>query len=220
MKREISPEVKRYIGNEVLPRYKELKGHSDSHITDVIKRSLMITQDLDDINIDMVYVIAAYHDLGRLIDNETHHLESGKMLRADETLKNFFNEDEIETMAEAVEDHRASLKGDPRSIYGRIVSSADRSCDVDEVLTRAYDYQSLLHPDRSEREKIEIIRAVLREKYIPGAYGAKKMYFPNPEYETFLKKIDDITATPERFYKVQTEFNRKRFGTKPVKSEA
>ena len=209
--KKINPKVRRYIGNEILPKYQQLKGHTDTHIADVIRRSLKIARDLEDINLDMVYVIAAYHDLGHLIDNETHHLESAKMLRADETLKTFFSPTEIETMSEAVEDHRASLPHDPRNIYGKIVSSADRSCDVSELLTRAYDYNKLLHPDFSEEETIENIRLVLRGKYIPGAYASKKMYFKNPEFEAFLKQVDEITATPEKFYQVQTEFNRHRF---------
>ena len=214
MKKEINPEVCRYIGNEILPRYRQLKGHTDTHITDVIERSLKIAQDLEDINIDMVYVIAAYHDLGRLVDNKTHHIESGKMLRADETLKTFFTDDEIEVMAEAVEDHRASLKGDPRSLYGRIVSSADRSCDVNEILARAYDYNRALNPDLPEKEAIEVIRLILRGKYIPGAYADKKMYFRTPEYDSFLKKVEEITSTPDGFYRIQIEFNKKRFGGK------
>ena len=208
----INPKVRRYIGNEILPKYQALKGHTDTHISDVIKRSLKIARELEDINLDMVYVIASYHDLGRLVDNETHHLESGKMLRADETLKLFFTPEEIEIMAEAVEDHRASLKRDQRSIYGKIVSSADRSCDIDEILIRAYDYNKTLHPEFNEEQTIENIRLVLRGKYIPGAYGDKKMYFRTPEYDAFLKKVDEITSTPEGFYKIQTEFNKKRFG--------
>lgn len=67
-------------------------------------------------NIDMVYIIAAYHDLGRLVDNETHNIESGKMVREDKFLRENFSAEEVETMAEAVEDHRASLGHEPRSI--------------------------------------------------------------------------------------------------------
>ncbi len=211
----VKPEIRQYVEEEILPKYKELKGHTDTHIADVIRRSLKIAKDSENVNLDMVYVIAAYHDLGRLIDNETHHLESGKMLRADKRLRDFFSEDEIEIMAEAVEDHRASLKRDPRSIYGKIVSSADRSCDVDEILVRAYDYNKTLHPEFTEEETIENVRLVLRGKYIPGAYGDKKMYFRTPEYDEFLRKVDEITQTKEGFYKIQTEFNKKRLKSAP-----
>ncbi len=214
--KKVNPKVRRYIGNEILPKYHQLKGHTDSHISDVIYRSLKIAKSLEGVNLDMVYVIAAYHDLGRLVDNETHHLESAKMLRADEPLKDFFTDEEIKIMAEAVEDHRASLKRDPRSLYGKIVSSADRSCDIAEILVRAYDYNKTLHPDFTEEETIENIRLVLRGKYIPGAYGDKKMYFRTPEYDDFLKKVDEITSTPDGFYKIQTEFNRKRFAKNPT----
>ena len=208
---KIRPEIRVHIKNNVLPEYHKLKGHTDQHIRDVIRHSLEIADTLDDINYDMVYVIASYHDLGRLVDNETHHLESAKMLRADPVLKKYFTESEIETMAEAVEDHRASLKGDPRSIYGKIVSSADRSRDIDEVLARAYDYNRILHPTYTDEQTIEAVRLVLRGKYTPDGYGAKKMYFKDPSYDDFLKKIDELTKTKEGFYKIQSEFNRKRF---------
>ena len=97
--KKVNPKVRRYIGNEILLKYHQLKGHTDSHISDVIYRSLKIAKSLEGVNVDMVYVIAAYHDLGRLVDNETHHLESAKMLRADESLKDFFTNEEIEIMA-------------------------------------------------------------------------------------------------------------------------
>ena len=214
----VKPEVRGYVESEILSKYRQLKGHTDSHIADVIRRSFRIAKGLDKVDFDMVYVIAAYHDLGRLVDNETHHLESAKMLRADEVLRKFFTDEEIEVMAEAVEDHRASLKRDPRSLYGKIVSSADRSCDITEILIRAYDYNKTLHPDFTEEETIENIRLVLRGKYIPGAYGDKKMYFRTPEYDDFLKKVDEITFTSEGFYKIQTEFNRKRFESARLKT--
>ena len=38
-------------------------------------------------------------------DRATHHLISGEILKQDVTLRQWFNEIEIETMKEAVEDH-------------------------------------------------------------------------------------------------------------------
>ena len=208
--KKIDPEVCRYIENEILPKYRGLKGHTDAHIADVIRRSLIIAKDFDDVNLDMVYVIAAYHDLGRLIDNETHNLESAKMIRNDEALKDFFTPEEVIVMSEAVEDHRASLGHEPRSIYGKIVSCADRSTNIAEPLGRAYDYEKSLHPDWSEEEVIEQVRIHLREKYSHGGYAVKTMYFKNPEFEDFVEKIEKVTATQDIFYRVQTEFNKQR----------
>ena len=107
-------------------------------------------------------------------------------------------------MAEAVEDHRASSeRPEPRSIYGKIVSSADRSYSVNEILARAYDYNKTLHPDYTEDELIEAVRS-------PDGYAATKIYFLKEEYYEFLKEVDRLTRDPEQFKKAQQEFNKKR----------
>ena len=217
MKREVNPEIKVYIEETILPRYKELKGHTDSHIREVIVRSLKFSEQAGDVNIDMVYVVAAYHDLGRLIDNETHNLESAKMLQKDEFLKNHFSAAEIQIMAEAVEDHRASLGREPRSVYGKIVSSADRNPNLESMLARAYDYNRLLHPEYTEAEMIENVRKVLRKKYTPNGYAAKAMYFDDPDFEHMLVEVERITRSPEEFYQIQSEFNRSRRQKSPPK---
>ena len=211
MNLRICPKVKSYIEQEILPRYKKMPGHSLDHIQNVIERSMRIASTLEDIDINMVYVIAAYHDLGREIDNEMHHAWSGYLLRRDRTLEKLFMPEEIEIMAQAVEDHRASLKlPEPRSIYGKIVSSADRSFDLNEILARAYDYNKTLHPDYTEDEIIEAVRRILRRKYAPGGYASKRIYYLKEEFEEFQKQVDELTSNPEKFKKTQQEFNKKR----------
>ena len=209
--RTVCPKVRHYIETEILPRYEKLPGHSLTHIRNVIERSLLLARQIEgDIDIDKVYVIAAYHDLGREIDNETHHLCSGKLLRSDTGLAELFLPEDIEIMAQAVEDHRASLKPEPRSIYGKIVSSADRSYSIDEILERAYDYNTYLHPEMSEEDRIEEIRKILRRKYSPDGYAADKIYFFKSEYKAFLRRVEEITENPVEFRHIQQDFNRRR----------
>ncbi len=205
----VRPEVEEYVKAEVLPQYEKMLGHTIIHINQVISRSLAIAEDLD-VDRDMVYVAAAYHDLGRTIDDETHHIESGKLLRKDEKLKEFFSDEQIETMAETVEDHRASLKGDPRSIYGRIVSSADRYMDIDDMLARSYDYSKHLHPDWTDEEIIEEARIHLREKFTPDGYGSKKVYYPTVDDIECFKLVDEYTKDPAEYQKIMKEFNKNR----------
>ncbi|MBR2544488.1 hypothetical protein IKF04_04315 [Candidatus Saccharibacteria bacterium] len=121
-----------------------------------------------------------------------------------------FFEAEIETMAEAVEDHRASLKGDPRSIYGKIVSSADRNVDVDDMLARSYDCAVGLYPDKTEDERIEIARTWLYEKYRPDGYAVKKIYFSTPDDKECFEKIGEITKDPLTYRKIARMFNKQR----------
>ncbi len=210
----IKPEIIEYIETEILPQYNGIGGHTDEHIRQVIERSLNFHKQAPELNIDMVYIIAAYHDLGRLIDNKTHHLESAKLLRKDKFIKDHFTDEEIETMAEAIEDHRASLGREPRSAYGKLVSSADRNTDIEDMLSRPYDYQKHLNPEMSEDELIETARTHLRKKYSPDGYAAKTMYFDNPDFKAVLIKIEEITRDPQEFAKIMREHNAKRKAAK------
>ena len=210
---KVSKEIRDYIEAEILPKYSGLGGHTDSHVQQVIERSLRFAEQAPEINLDMAYVIAAFHDLGRLIDDETHNFESAKMLRADDFIKAHFSADEVNTMAEAIEDHRASLGREPRSVYGKLVSSADRNSSIDELLSRCYDYTKHLHPEMTDDQLCEEARIHLREKYSPDGYAAKTMYFDDPDFRDMLIKTEEMTRTTEGFAKIQKEFNQKRWGS-------
>ena len=122
----INPRLKDYIEAEILPRYREFdSAHRIDHVQEVIRGSLELALHYD-VDVDMVYTVAAYHDTGLCGGREEHHILSGRILRGDATLKHYFSPDKIEIMAQAVEDHRASSSHAPRSIYGRIAAEADR----------------------------------------------------------------------------------------------
>jgi len=206
----IKRELEEYIENEVLPKYSELSGHTNAHIAQVISRALSITTKLDNVDVNIVYTAAACHDLGRLIDDETHNVESAKMIMADKKLKDFFTEEEIKLIAEAAEDHRASLEGDPRSIYGKIISTADRDVDFDEMIRRSYDYARLIHPEFNDNQVIEEARFHLRDKYKPDGYGVKKVYFKDEDSTKCFERIEEVTRDPIEYRKFVKEFNKKR----------
>ena len=101
-----------YIESEIIPRYAGFdEAHRVDHARTVIEESLKLAG--NDVNIDMVYAIAAYHDTGLCEGREKHHLVSGRIIREDGTLRRWFTEDQIETMAQAAEDHRASSDHEP-----------------------------------------------------------------------------------------------------------
>ena len=208
---EVGADIKKYVENDLMPKYAGVGGHTDKHIRQVITRSMRFAKQAPGVNLDMVYVIAAYHDLGRLVDDETHNIESAKMMRKDEFLKKHFSADEIKTMAEAVEDHRASLGREPRSVYGKIVSSADRNANVKVMLGRVYDYTKYLHPEMTEDEIIEEARIQLRKKYSPDGYAAKTMYFDDPKFAGALEEVERITRDFGTFAKAIHDNNQQRF---------
>lgn len=196
----INTELKKYIENKIMPQYVQNDlGHNKDHIEYVIKRSLFFAKTVDNINLNMVYTIAAYHDLGHNKDAANHEKVSSEILLADQKLTEFFKEEEIKTMAEAVYDHRASLVGKPRSIYGEIVSSADRNVTIEIPLKRTYAYRVKHNDDYYLSDIIYESRQHLLKKYGNNGYANEKMYFEDLEYSIFLKEITKLINDEDLF---------------------
>lgn len=182
--------LEEYIETQILPLYEHFdKGHQRAHAEDVIAQSRQLSRyyDTDE---DMVYTIAAYHDTGLQVDRKTHHLESGRILREDSHLRKWFNEQQIETMAQAVEDHRASSEHAPRSLYGKIVAEADRHIDTDTILRRTIQFGLDHYPELSEEQHIERAVAHMHEKYARGGY--LKLWIPESPNAERLCQLQDL----------------------------
>ena len=159
-----------YIQQSILPQYDNFDGgHKRDHAETVIRESLKLARayDADEI---MAYVIAAYHDLGLKFDREKHHIHSGEILMADENLRQWFTKEQLLTMRDAVEDHRASGKNPPRTIYGAIVAEADRQIDPLTVVHRTMAYSQKLYPDGDFDMLYQRSLEHLHEKYAEGGY--------------------------------------------------
>lgn len=181
-----------YIETEIIPRYELFdKAHNLSHVRTVIEESLSLATKYN-VNESMAYTIAAYHDTGLCRDRATHHLISGTILKQDEALRQWFSEEEIDTMKEAVEDHRASADHEPRSIYGKIVAEADRVIDPVVTLRRTVQYGLKQKPEAGEEWHYQRFHQHLMEKYAPGGY--LKLWFPESENAKRLKELQKIIA--------------------------
>ncbi|MGL5938292.1 MAG: HD domain-containing protein [Phocaeicola sp.] len=169
-------ELVTYITTQIIPQYSAFdKAHQIDHALKVIEESLNLTAYYP-VNPAMVYTIAAYHDLGLCEGRKTHHWVSGQMLQADPMLRNWFTEEEILIMKEAVEDHRASNQQEPRSIYGRIVSEADRIIDPHLTIQRTVLYGLSHFPELDKEEQYKRFLEHLLIKYAEGGY--LKLWIP------------------------------------------
>ena len=158
------------IEEEIMPRYENFdKAHDRKHAFTVMSHSLQLTK-FYDVDIAMVYTIAAYHDLGLSEGRATHHTASARIVREDERLRQFFTQEQIDTIADAVEDHRASNTREPRTIYGKIIAEADRIIDADTIMTRTVQYGLSHYPTLTKEEHIERAVTHIHEKYGRGGY--------------------------------------------------
>ncbi|MCR5181375.1 MAG: HD domain-containing protein [Bacteroidaceae bacterium] len=190
MTQTVSPSLRQYIEEKIIPQYDRFdQAHQRDHVLMVIQQSLQLAEKLD-VNIDMAYAIAAYHDTGLCEGREHHHEVSGRILRADQKLRQFFTEQEIETMAQAAEDHRASSDHEPRSIYGRIVAEADRFIDPETIVRRTIQYGRDHYPELSREEHFQRMVQHLHEKYGRGGY--LRLWFPESPNAARLERLRDM----------------------------
>ena len=186
----VNPTLIEYIEREIIPRYGHFdQAHQRDHVMMVIQQSLDIASKLD-VDIDMVYTIAAYHDTGLCEGRERHHEVSAQIIKTDKALRQWFTEEQINIMADAAEDHRASAKQAPRTIYGRIVAEADRFIDPITIVRRTIQYGLDHYPELSREEQYQRMVTHLKEKY--GRNGYLKLWFPDSPNAERLKRLHDL----------------------------
>lgn len=191
----MNEELRQYIDAEVIPRYAAFdSGHNEDHVRTVIANALSLAgfYRLDE---DMVYAAAAYHDSGLACGRGNHEISSGRIIREDKVLPRFFSAEQIETIAQAAEDHRASCTHEPRSIYGRLVAEADRLIDADTIIRRTIQYGLKNYPQLDKEAHYRRFCTHMNEKYAEGGY--LKLWIPESQNAERLKAFRALLKNPE-----------------------
>ena len=184
-----------FIETQILPQYAQFdRAHNMEHVTRVIRRSTELAKVIG-ADMNMVYAIAAYHDLGMSGPRAIHHITGGKILAADARLKRWFSPDQIKIMKEAVEDHRASASHSPRSIYGKIVAEADRDIDAEIVFRRTVQYGLANYPELDYEHQWQRFREHMDSKYSVNGYI--RLWIPGSPNERKLNELRNIIAQPQ-----------------------
>ena len=205
----VNPTIIAYVEQEILPSYDHFDAaHQRNHADEVIERSLALAKHYD-VDENMVYTIAAYHDTGLCEGRDTHHLVSGRIIREDRKLREWFDESQIETMAQAAEDHRASNGHEPRSIYGKIVAEADRLITPEKVIRRTIQFTQDHFPDYDKEQQYQRFREHLLEKYSDTGY--LRLWIPESDNALRLEELRKIIRDENKMRNAfEQEWNKLR----------
>ena len=216
----IREDIVRYVFDEIVSRYAGFDpAHRENHALTVIEQAMKLLDGREsyleshsaenteewseDIDREILFVAAACHDLGLVNGRENHHNDSGIIIRGDKRLREWFTEDQIETIAQAAEDHRASGKSAPRSIYGKIVAEADRVIDGETIILRTVQFGFTHYPDLGREGHIARAVAHLKEKYGRGGY--LKLWIPWSDNAARLNSLQETIADEEAIWKCVSE---------------
>lgn len=189
-------DLEKYIYEDIVPRYAEFDpAHREDHALTVISQALKLLETMPEeasegIDRNILLAAAACHDLGLINGRDRHHLDSGEIIRKDVRLRQWFSEQEIETIAQAAEDHRASGKSAPRSIYGMLVAEADRVIDGETIIRRTIQFGLNNYPELDRQGHIERAVSHLHEKYGRGGY--LKLWIPWSDNAARLAELQDL----------------------------
>lgn len=192
-----------FVETNILPQYAAFdKAHGLAHVNGVIRRSLDLAR-VTGADVNMVYAIAAYHDIGMSGPRAVHHITGGRILSRDARLRRWFSPEQLQVMKEAVEDHRASASHSPRSLYGKIVAEADRDMTPDVVFRRAVQFGLSNYPALDREGQWLRFQKHMEEKY--SAHGYIRLWIPGSDNERNLRTVRSIIAAPVR---LRSEFDR------------
>ena len=192
MSNTASLDLMEFIETQILPQYASFdRAHNLDHVTRVIRRSLELAKRTG-ADINMVYTIAAYHDVGMSGPRAVHHITGGKILQSDARLKKWFSAEQIKIMKEAIEDHRASASRAPRSMYGKIVAEADRDIVPEVVFQRTVQYGLANYPELNKEHQWLRFKEHMDQKYSNNGYI--RLWIPGSPNEEKLKELRNIIA--------------------------
>ena len=201
MNKELYENIRKYMKNNIIPLYNNVDiGHQLSHIEYVLDRSLKFAAEWNDKHLDnpvdniKCEIIATYHDVGlAFVDRVYHEKKSAEILKNDKFLQETFSPKDIKEMAEAVEDHRGSLRRMPRSPYGMIISQADRDTDLNHLLFRTF---ALRCNKQEYREDFHLffndVKKHLNNKYGENGYAWNKVWFEDKALNDFRRDVSDV----------------------------
>ena len=189
----VEASLARYVEEAIIPRYAAFDmAHREDHARSVVNRALKMAGFYPEADRNLLYTAAACHDLGLAIDRKTHHLESGRIIRSLKELARWFSPEQIETIAQAAEDHRASSDHAPRSIYGCLVAEADRLIDPELIIRRTVLYGLSHYPELDKEGHWERTKEHLHEKYGYGGY--LKLWIEQSPNAAPLEELRQIMA--------------------------
>ena len=198
----------KYINDTIVPKYANFDAaHREDHARMVIDQAMKLLDEMDvwlgqqenpdeqwlvKVDRNILKMAAACHDLGLINGRDRHHLDSGEIIRKDANLRQWFSEEEIELIAQAAEDHRASGTDAPRSIYGKLVAEADRLIDAETIIKRTIQFGFKHYPGLDIKAHIDRAVGHLKEKYGRGGY--LKLWIPWGDNTARLHALQDIIA--------------------------
>lgn len=196
---KIRPELRNYIETKIFPQYAQNEeGHQIRHIQYVMRRAFKFANQFENLDPEIIYVAAAYHDICHHLDKDNHETLSAEKFWQDVEMREFFDNNKRRLIRDVIADHRSSSEQEPINDYSKILRSADCNTDVDSALRRTHTYTIRYYPGLKNDEILQRGYTHIKEKF-NDENGYSKSYVNDPEYDQFKHEIQEFIREPKKF---------------------
>ncbi len=131
--KNVNPELKSYVEEFIFPVYEENDKYDLEYLGKVMEKAFQANEYFNlGLNENMIYTTVAYHKSDRHLD-KSHTAEfSAYSLYYDNNLKPFFNEEELATMAVAIQNRKEE--------YGNLLSIAISNIKTKTPVNKPKEY--------------------------------------------------------------------------------
>ncbi|MCI8277105.1 MAG: HD domain-containing protein [Clostridia bacterium] len=205
--KEVREDLKNYIEECIFPKYEPNdKAHGIIHIREVIRRSFALNDTMKlHLDKNMIYAISACHDLGKYINSDIHEKLAADIFIKDENMKKYFTDEQRNIIKDAIEDHRSSKEDNPRTIYGKLISSADRNTRIEIVFIRSFFVAKAKMPEENIEDYLDYTFKRLSKRY--SMENPENMFLEDNIYKTFLNDMRNLLKDEQSFKDKYCEVN-------------
>ncbi len=205
--KEVREDLKSYIEECIFPKYEPNdKAHGIIHIREVIRRSFALNDTMKlHLDKNMIYAISACHDLGKYINSDIHEKLAANVFIKDENMKKYFTDEQRNIIKDAIEDHRSSKEDNPRTIYGKLISSADRNTRIEIVFIRSFFVAKAKMPEENIENYLDYTFKRLSKRY--SIENPENMFLEDNIYKTFLNDMRNLLKDEQSFKDKYCEVN-------------
>ena len=170
------------------------RAHGIDHFERVFKCGIALNDSLPSkarFDEELIFVVSYTHDIFTGTCRKDHHTLAGEYVRNNAQLFfRQFNPTEIELIALACEQHRASYTGKFSNLFCELMNSADRELPVSvkDMLDRAIMYREDHYPHETKEQVLAESVNHLKEKFGHGGYAR----YPNLYERIFKRELDLI----------------------------
>ena len=207
---KLNDDILHYIDINILPNYlKNDNAHNLEHIYYVLKKSFHIANSIkEEIDYNIVYLLASSHDAEYHIDYATHEEIVANKFLNNPFWEKYFSQDTRNLIYKSLKFHDTKIDRQKLDIYSQILRTADCEVDINVLLNRMYNFRLYYFNQMTINEIIDDSYNYLIILFGEDGLNINKNCFYDKSFERIKQKSKNLIKNKNKFKKVFAKVNK------------